>query len=212
MLRGEISKGDYDHVVAFLRAHHPFLQRFYLNSPGGDADEALRIGRIFRKYLLQTGGDWEFSDRDGVILNCASACALIWFGGVDRLGKVGIHRPRIGDPMFRGLSPPEASTAYRQVLGRIAAYLEEMEVPKSIIELMIGTGSSDLRPVDGNDDGVDRPPSIAEWEDASCGPGSSAKDQVRLFMKTNGRQGDTMRSLLCVNRLLNNHRDRLARP
>src|SRR5262249_47078306 len=109
--------------------------------------------------------------REGELTHCicASACALIWFGAVTRQGTVGLHRPRIDDPMFRGLSPPDASTAYRRLLERIDAYLNEMEVPKSIIESMIATGSGDIRWVEDIDDGLDHPPSIAEWIDASCG-------------------------------------------
>ena len=181
-LSGQIVKGDYDKVAAFLRAHHPFLVSFTLNSPGGDADEAMRIGRLFRKYLITTfNGD-----------TCASACALIWFGGVERLGTVGVHRPQINDPMFRGLSPAEASTAYRRALAMIAAYLDEMEVPKSIIELMVATSSNDIRWVDSlYNIELYRPPSIAEWADASCG--SSA-------------------DFLCEVLLLNSRRDRLAPP
>ena len=34
---------------------------------------------------------------------------------------------------------------YRRILDMVAAYLNEMEVPKSTIELMISTGSSDIR-------------------------------------------------------------------
>jgi hypothetical protein len=202
-LSGQIFKGDYDKVVAFLKAHQPFLESFILNSPGGDADEAIRIGRLFRKYLIETnahvGGD--------LILTCASACALIWFGGVHRDSKVGVHRPQINDPMFRGLSPTDASTVYRQVLGRIAAYLDEMEVPKSIIELMIGTSSSDIRWVDNNYDGLDRPPSIAEWEDASCGP-SSAKEVSKLGFNLE----TALKNMNCAFLLLNNRRDRIPPP
>jgi hypothetical protein len=82
---------------------------------------------------------------------------------------VGLHRPKIDDPIFRGLPPAEASTAYRQVLGRIAGYLDEMEVPKSIVASMVATSSGDILWVNDFADGLEEPPSIAEWEDASCG-------------------------------------------
>jgi hypothetical protein len=220
-LNGQISKGDYKKVVAFLKAHHPFVNAFYLNSPGGEVDEALNIGRMFRKYLISTSapriidlgasvkagsrvnnyGDIPFlsaGDRDlcrGPNCTCASACALIWFGGVDRSGMVGLHRPRINDPMFRGLSPADASTGYRQVLGRIAAYLDEMEVPKSIIESMTATSSGEIYWVEDIDDGLTTPPSIAEWEAASCG------DDVAVG-----------KTVICQFFLRDKHRDRLAPP
>jgi hypothetical protein len=188
-LNGQISKGDYDKVVAFLRAHHPFIANFSLASPGGDVDEALKIGRIFRRYLFTTwapssahlGADGSeihddapalsFGSRDlcrGPDCICASACALIWMGGVGRIGTVGLHRPRIDDPMFRGLPAADASTAYRRVLESISAYLNEVEVPQSVIESMVATSSNDIHWVSGGPD-VDDPPSISEWLAVSCG-------------------------------------------
>jgi hypothetical protein len=159
-LDGQILKGDYEKVVTFLRAHLPYLDDFFLNSPGGDVEEALKIGRLFRKQLIGTS-----SAED-----CASSCALIWFGGIHRTGRAGLHRPYRTDPMFKALSPADASTAYRQVVERITTYLDEMEVPKSIIETMVATSSSDVHWVYAGTDKLDRPPSIAEWEDATCGP------------------------------------------
>src|SRR5260370_42197985 len=158
----------------FIRANHPFVRHFNLVSPGGNVDEALKIGRLFRKYLIATvapsnerveAGNVVQDDvpslsvgsRDlcrGQECTCASACALIWMGGVSRSGAVGLHRPRIDDPMFSGLPPADASTAYRQVLARIAAYLDDMEVPKSIIESMVATSSSDIRWVNGVAEGL----------------------------------------------------------
>jgi hypothetical protein len=188
-LRGQISKGDYEKVATFLKAHLPFVSNFSLASPGGDVDEALKIGRLFRKYLIATVAPVnEHFEATGLVHDdvpflssgsrdlcrgqdciCASACALIWMGGISRSGTVGLHRPRIDDPIFRGLPPAEASTAYRQVLGRVAAYLDEMEVPKSIVASMVATSSGDILWVDNFIDGLEEPPSIAEWEDASCG-------------------------------------------
>lgn len=51
-LRGEITKGDYSRVLDFYRLHHPFLRKFLLDSPGGNVREAIKIGRLFRKYLI----------------------------------------------------------------------------------------------------------------------------------------------------------------
>jgi hypothetical protein len=188
-LRGEISKGDYDKVAMFLKAHHPFVLNFSLASPGGDVGEALKIGRLFRRYLIATiaPGNEHFEatgmvhddvpflssgSRDlcrGQDCICASACALIWMGGVFRSGTVGLHRPRIVDPMYRALMPADASTAYNRLLGEVGAYLTDMEVPKPIIETMVATSSGDILWVNSISDGLEVPPSIAEWENASCG-------------------------------------------
>jgi hypothetical protein len=122
-LRGQISKGDYEKVATFLKAHLPFVSNFSLASPGGDVDEALKIGRLFRKYLIATVAPVnEHFEATGLVHDdvpflssgsrdlcrgqdciCASACALIWMGGTFRTGTVGLHRPRIVDPIYKGL-------------------------------------------------------------------------------------------------------------
>lgn len=42
-LQGEIVEGDYQKFVTFYRQHHPALF----------VDEAIKIGRLFRRYLIQ---------------------------------------------------------------------------------------------------------------------------------------------------------------
>src|SRR5262245_58347390 len=51
LLRGTIEKGDYERYRSFYRLHHRALQDLYLLSPGGDAEEAIKIGRLVRRYL-----------------------------------------------------------------------------------------------------------------------------------------------------------------
>lgn len=171
LLSGEIRAGDYEKVRAFVSANSSTLVSFWLNSPGGSVEEALKIGRLFRKYLVQTavpldeGPACNYSS-----CNCVSACALIWFGGVARVGIVGLHRYTFANDAFKRLSAADASTEYRQGWADILAYLTEMEVPNSIIEAMASTSSNDIRWVGAGEPGLDRPPSIAEWVDASCGP------------------------------------------
>ena len=58
-----------------------------LNSPGGDLDSGLSIGRTIRRKSFSTGVP------NGV--RCASACALAWLGGTPRYmgasARVGFH-------------------------------------------------------------------------------------------------------------------------
>ena len=205
---GEISKGDFEKVANLISANAPFLGAFALNSAGGSVDEALKIGRLFRENLILTEAPFPDGRGDPILFSssapggnlcndedcvCASACALIWFGGVGRIGTVGLHRPRNSAPAFRQLSPADASSEYRQTLGDIVAYLDEMEVPKPIIQSMTATSSGDIRWV-SDEDGLGRPPSIAEWEDASCGPRSRDYEirvrvcEVRLLSAQRDRQ------------------------
>ena len=189
LLVGPIAPGDYEKVLAFYRRNHPFLSGFTIVSGGGNVLEAIKIGRLFRKYLIGTSAALRIPQSFGDIFSvvgarlecegekcaCASACALIWFGGVDRFGSAGLHRPRTNDPEFKSSSPAAATALYRQVLTAIRDYMDEMEVPKPLIESMIATGSADIRWVNADDD-LRRPPSFAEWQDASCGS-ITVKDQ-----------------------------------
>ena len=182
LIRGVIASNDYEKVLGFYRSNHPHLFGFHLISSGGDVDEAIKIGRLLRKYLIfanapRRGPDGHFTldalDESGSTLCrgskciCASACALIWFGGVKRLGIVGLHRPRINDPAFKALAPSEASAVYRRMLDSVTRYLDEMEVPNPLIDSMVATGSAEIEWVDSKRAFM-RPPSFAEWFDASC--------------------------------------------
>jgi len=66
------------------------------------------------------------------------------------------------------------------MLDSVARYLDEMEAPKSMIDAMVATGSAEIRWVDSSGDGLVRPPSIAEWEDASCGTFVDQEDKTML--------------------------------
>jgi hypothetical protein len=201
VLRGTIDQGDDEKLLDFYRANHPFLVKFYLISPGGNVNAAINIGRLFRKYLITVQSPSRdtgnvrvllFEDTNKYLVDlckgyyqctCASACALVWFGAVERWGEVGLHRPTTDDPAFKALSTADASTSYRRVLGSMTAYLSEMEVPRAMIDALVGTPSSEMRWVDSDD--LLRPPSIAEWEDASCG--SLTSEERNAFYALGGK-------------------------
>jgi len=240
-LRGTIVKGDDEKLARFYRANHPFLEDFLLISSGGNVEAALNIGRLFRKYLIEAFAPVEgyqnvrerpWLDENSRIVNwcsgqectCASACALIWFGAVEREGEVGLHRPITDDPTFKALSPAEASTIYRRILSSINSYLDEMEVPKPMVDAMVSTGSSEIRWVDSDTAGLRRPPSIAEWEDASCGSFTSEERSAyyALAVKTTKSPQDQLflkvlaeklnKNGQCRSFLLSAQRERLAPP
>jgi hypothetical protein len=193
---GPIVHGDYEKVVALYRQSFGNLFSFVLISSGGDVAEAIKIGRLFRQYLMSVQSpigyqtaDSRFSPRNFVFsgardnsLNhpealaqchssdciCASACALIWFGAVERIGTVGLHRPTIDDPEFKSLPAAQAMEAYRRAINSMSRYLEEMEAPRDVIDAMTTTDSSEITWVDFIN-GLEYPPSFAAWIDAICG-------------------------------------------
>jgi hypothetical protein len=185
-LHGTIEIGDYDKVETFYRTNHRVMFGLAIQSPGGNVAEAIKIGRLLRKYLIRAdapspspfakdNGRLGLGDASGRLLckgegcECSSACALIWFGAPDRFGTVGLHRPRVTDPEFKSLAPSEAAKVYRHALDEIARYLDEMETPRPMIDVLLATGSSEIKWVDAAKDKLERAPSFAEWLDASCG-------------------------------------------
>jgi hypothetical protein len=105
----------------------------YLNSPGGDLQEALRIGRIIRASGLTT----KIGTLEGVEIDelgrptdfpkngrCESACAYAFMGGQERRlgsGKLGLHRFYSTQ---RGLTSDEAQF----LSGLLVEYMVEMGV------------------------------------------------------------------------------------
>jgi hypothetical protein len=114
ILRGAIVNGDYEKIKSWI---NPNTFAFELMSPGGNVDEALKIGRLLRKYEVDTEAAYNRPP-------CASACALIWFGGITRSGKVGLHRPFFDDPAYKRLPLTDASTVYNRMLKDVKDYLQ----------------------------------------------------------------------------------------
>jgi hypothetical protein len=86
-----------------------------LDSPGGDVQSAIAIGRLVRangaNVLLSAGAQ------------CASACLLILAGGAARYvdGKLGIHRPFLEAPSRRMMSrnpPSKFNNSFAVISGR----------------------------------------------------------------------------------------------
>jgi hypothetical protein len=202
LLSGTIAKGDYEKVALLYASSHPRMSYLYLQSPGGEVEDAIKIGRLLRRYLitamapsfmrapegtpalllpnyfeLHLGFDPSICSGSSCI--CASACALIWFGAPQRDGTVGLHRPHFANSSFKDLSPALAAQAYRPVLQHVASYLEEMETPKPVIDTMIATGSSEVKWYEQQEP-EDRAPSFAEWQDAACG--GFGKDKYDVFL------------------------------
>jgi hypothetical protein len=106
----------------------------------------------------------------------------------------------------------EATGTYRRILRDVTAYAAEMEIPQSIVEAMVGTSSGDMRWVNHYDrSGIDRPPSIAEWVDATCG----RRSQLMEMIKTGTHVDDSQMIALgkydqdkwaCQNQLFERHR------
>ena len=112
--------------------------RVFLDSPGGDVDAAMAIGRMLRSRgaIAQ------------ILPNrlCASACVLILAGATNRIiatgSRVGIHRLYTASTSHKDYAALQAE--YRQEESKVKAYLREMNVPESLYDAMMQFPSENI--------------------------------------------------------------------
>jgi hypothetical protein len=199
LIRGEIKKGDLARLKAFM-ADGNVVSALYLDSPGGDLDEAMAIGEVVRAEMLSTAApiagskEFVFEIPDAKICHgpdctCSSACFFIWAAGVDRIGEVlGLHRPT-----FKGDYQGSAATAqgqYGKAIANARAYLTRMEVPGRYIDIIIGVESRSIKflsSLEGTGDIRGEVPSTAEWVDLRCErmTPEEDKDLMKVHMQVN---------------------------
>ncbi len=134
-LKGRIEPGDFSKVLRVIDSHNNSrsckLYNIKLSSPGGDVDEAMKIGRIIRKRELFT----EVDPAD----QCLSSCVLILGAGVVRSvfeARIGIHRPYFVS-LDKGLSTTEIQNLRKQMISRMKAYADEMDLSERLIDEMM---------------------------------------------------------------------------
>ena len=114
------------------------------DSPGGDVRKAMELGRLIRRLDLRVV---QFRN-----LECASACALAFVGGVSRYadpGSIGVHKTS-----FMGGSPSnvdDAVAAVQQVTAEVIGYLVEMDVDPALLQVALTYDSNDIRYLSGSE-------------------------------------------------------------
>lgn len=137
-LSGEITARDVQALAdARSLAEGTNVRMLMLNSPGGDVESALSIGRMVRALgitvIVPPGAE------------CLSACVFILAAGVDRIpkGRVGIHRPYFLVPPGRDIGE-----ALRRIEQDARDYLAEMNVPTRLAEDMFSIDPRDMEILD----------------------------------------------------------------
>ncbi len=195
-LTGLIKRGDADDLRDMIARNTPFIRRLRLDSPGGDVQEALKLGWLVRHHYLTVEAPLSLYGNVGFFegkqfarmpeARCLSACFFVWLGGTYRAGNlVGYHRPYPPDEQMRGLTPSAAAEVYRNLSLTISTYLSEVEVAPHWLTDMLRVGSNDMHMLD---DGEQRElsgdvPSMAQWKSARCG-GLSEQEQHDLYEMT----------------------------
>lgn len=139
-LTGQISVADVKQLERLLppgtAAERGMARHLSIESPGGDWNAAMAIGRILRRADVAV-----MIDKQG----CHSACVMVLAGAPRRIifGPVGIHRPYPIDVQPRSYA--DAQQRYQTMTAATKLYLEEMNLPASLFDAMTRVPPESLR-------------------------------------------------------------------
>jgi hypothetical protein len=161
-VEGEIVPGDAIKLLGMYQYYgNGAASTIFLLSKGGDVEEAMTMGRLIRTLRLETVAPSDIqlpvpmgvvtpANKDNFI--CASACFLIYSGGVSRIGDfLVLHRPFFSKNAARNMSDVEQAAAQKQLMAKVRYYLQTMEVDHYYIDKLMSTNSQDGYAVTGND-------------------------------------------------------------
>jgi len=141
-LRFILVSGDFEYqqdlspFQTMIRERNPLFILF--DSPGGNPSKAMELGRIVRAHGLAT-----FQTKE---LECASACALAFFGGKVRYaapGAIGVHKSSFSDTAR--MTVDDAVSAIQHMTAETIAYMTEMGVDPALLRLSLQYDSDDIR-------------------------------------------------------------------
>ena len=140
-INGDIRSGDTKALAVLIAKNNKGCKgqnidpTVSFDSPGGDVDEALRMGRFIRSNNLSTSVEHEAV--------CASACNIAFIGGVSRSvdGRFGIHRPYA---LELRAAESDALKAYDAIAQTLKVYAVEMRVSPEIVERMMKISPQDV--------------------------------------------------------------------
>ena len=155
-MAGEITLGDAERLAAIfvtvkpILSYYPYPNLLYLNSPGGDVSEAIRIADLVKTLGISVA---TVSEGKGA---CASSCFLIYAAALERsasgidtlrvegtkgnLGPLGVHRPYLRVPA----GGPAGASRQEQVMTDMRAYLVKASVGHALIDKMMSHASNDI--------------------------------------------------------------------
>jgi hypothetical protein len=154
IIEGVIEPGDFDKFIKAIRDNQGLIPGVTLFSPGGDFNEAMKIGRAMRALELSStvpirdpygkpSCEIDYLQlKDPQNCTCGSACFFIHIGAVGRYGTfLAVHRPYFNQTQFGKLTEAQARKEFESLQNRARDYMQEMGVPKHIQEDVLGTPS-----------------------------------------------------------------------
>lgn len=141
MVSGRIEKGDTNKLMRFLldnldsdRIHSKII---YLNSPGGDVNEAFEMADFLERSLRTTAVVRKSE--------CLSACTVLWAAGanriVDETSRLGFHRVRFQKEKS---SMEDYQKQITPVADRLYNHLQQRGIPRVILDKMMETPATDM--------------------------------------------------------------------
>lgn len=155
LIEGEIGPGLTDRFLRYIEERKVEGRQLFLNSPGGNLGEALRLGRAIRDlgWTTHVGSSaglarnadgkfdmimWPDYPAGGV---CESACAYVFMGGLNRHmspgAKLGFHR-------FRAPGQEVSGDAAQAISGQLISYIVEMGVDARVFVIASTEGSASM--------------------------------------------------------------------
>ncbi len=140
LIQGEIQKGDYARIIQFVRQpdnYGRFIQSVFLDSPGGDLMETIKIAKLLEKSYAAT------HVQAGA--RCYSACFILWMSGVSRHvsqgATLGVHRiqGKVG-----GVPMDTASERFVTMARHVESFMVSLGTPRAILDKMNATAPGDM--------------------------------------------------------------------
>ncbi|MCB0342079.1 MAG: hypothetical protein H6626_13055 [Pseudobdellovibrionaceae bacterium] len=195
-IEGEIKKGDYQRFLAVVKKAGSSVREIYLYSPGGDAQEAMKIGRLMRKLRYSVNAPAFDVEGKRVCTpppdnpencRCDSSCFLIYVGGAHRNAKLlGIHRIYIDHKFQKGLSGTDSSKFSKAIKADVSSYLKEMSVPTTYTDKLFSVPSTKIEYISQADLAryfIGDIPEFQEWIIAQCEKEIKYNDEMMHIWK-----------------------------
>ncbi len=154
VIEGDIEPGDSKKFIDAIKESQGQISTVWIFSPGGDFEEAMKIGRTMRALqltsMVPTRNQFGKPQCESEIAhpsdptNCiaASAAFMIHIGGVSRGGNyIIVHRPYFERKNYRRLSEAQARDKFTELQAEARSYMSEMGVPAHIQEQVLATPS-----------------------------------------------------------------------
>lgn len=190
IIDGPIEYGDYEKFIEVVADAGSYKGHVFISSRGGNVAAAISIGHLIRALRFTTEVPMQSSRGGGHCLSdilseciCASACVLVYLGGVEREGNLlAIHRTFIRHDELGDLSFGQAERAGRQQAAVVDQYLSDMGAPSALSELMRSIPSSGIQilSTDFVEQYLRKLPEIEEWLTAKCGNEDEILEKRRL--------------------------------